>query len=956
MNVSKSAAGLRIGHLNICSLPNKIPELKVFISQQSPHILGISETKIELEETEQETKITSETLYIPGYTLIRRDLDRSVPLHTGIAVYIHNSIIKHVKRRIDLETGPIECIWLEFKKGQGHVEIIGNIYRNPKSDPSFWIDNFINLMDVIDANNKNVTILGDFNLDLTRSQTSWNLKWTTTTALFNLMQLVKECTRITPTSSTLIDHIYTNNTNMIRDVEVIGFGRSDHKSILCTLSYKISKPKKDGHTSVEYRCLKHFVESDFFLDLHNAPFHLVYNINDASLSLDHFLNVFYTIVDRHAPLRQQRVKHQTLPPWMTQEIIDAMAQRDFIEKHKGRNDQDYKKQRNKVSAMQEKAKENYFNSLIEKDKSITTLWRAMNEILDKGKQSTRQSVTQITPEMFNDHFLSLANILASEAEPRNVDSSNEMFDKLSHFCNNRLKTETNFSIPPITVYEVGKFIEGLSNRKAMGPEKIPVHLLKLALPYIVEPLTYVYNLCIKQNIYPSSLKIAKVVPLPKSKDRSDPNNYRPISLLPILNKPLEKHVQKHLLSYMESNALFHKFQSGFRKNHSCHTSLTALVDNWLLAINNGELTGAVFLDFKKAFDLVNHSVLLEKLHIYLRNNNSLDFFTSYLKGRHQFVSLNCKSSSIGSLTHGVPQGSILGPILFCIFINDLPLNLEGDNVRCDLFADDSTIHAKGKSIEDVEILLQGSLNKVDKWCNANQMILNSNKTKSMVITTRQKHQLKQLSLLLSVNSSNIEQVREHRVLGVILDQEMKWEAHINSLCKRLSRNLYLLSKLSLYANRDALLMFYNAHIMSHINYASSVWDGAGELHLKKVDSLHRRAAKIIGRGLQLSTEDKQKQLKMLPLKKQLFFNKAVTMYKVWNESVPVYLSSIFRKASERYHSTNFILPFTRIDLFKRSLAFSGASTWNTLPVQIKNNQSLNSFKANLAENLFREPQ
>ena len=117
----------------------------------------------------------------------------------------------------------------------------------------------------------------------------------------------------------------------------------------------------------------------------------------------------------------------------------------------------------------------------------------------------------------------------------------------------------------------------------------------------------------------------------------------------------------------------------------------------------------------------------------------------------------------------------------------MPLNLEGDNVRCDLFADDSTIHAKGKSIEDVEIILQGSLNKVDKWCNANQMILNSNKTKSMVITTRQKHQLKQLSLLLSVNSSNIEQVREHRVLGVILDQEMKWEAHINSLCKRISR-------------------------------------------------------------------------------------------------------------------------------------------------------------------------
>ena len=341
--------------------------------------------------------------------------------------------------------------------------------------------------------------------------------------------------------------------------------------------------------------------------------------------------------------------------------------------------------------------------------------------------------------------------------------------------------------------------------------------------------------------------------------------------------------------------------------------------------------------------------------MYLRNDDSLSFFTSYLEDRTQFVSMNCKSSSIGSLTHGVPQGSILGPILFCIYINDLPLSFTNDNVRCDLFADDSTIHAKGKSVEAIEDLLQGSLNKVDKWCNANQMVLNSNKTKSMVITTRQKHQLKDLSMLLTINSSRIKQVREHRVLGVILDQEMKWEAHISSLCKKLSRNLYLLSKLSSYAHRDALLMFYNAHIMSHINYASSIWDGAGELHLKKINSLYRRAAKIIGRGLQLSTEDKQKHLKMLPLKKQLFFNKAITMYKVWHDSVPSYLSSIFRKASERYHSTNFILPFTRLDLFKRSLAFSGASTWNALPVQIRNNQSLNSFKTNLVNSLFREP-
>lgn len=950
MNSTFTAMGLRIGHLNICSLPNKISELKVLIHRFSPHILGISETKIRFEEIEQETKITHDTLCVTGYSLFRRDQrDYSKSLHTGMAVYVHNSIIKHIKRRTDLETGPVECIWLEFRKDHVQSELIGNIYRNPKSEPSVWIDDFISMMDLIEANHRNVTMLGDFNLDLYKEpEPTWYLKWSTTMALFNLNQLINECTRITPTSATLIDHIYTNNVNMVSSVGVKLFGRSDHKYIFCSLSYKVPKPKKNEHTSISYRCLKKFVAHDFLSDLSATPFHSVYNEIDADTAFDLFLALLYAVVNKHAPLRQKRVKHQTLPSWMTQDLIEAMKVRDSLEKSLGKKHPDYKKQRNKVSLLNEKAKQNRFTSTIEKDNNITNLWRAMNDILDKGKQPTNKNNTKITPEEFNDHFLKLASTLASKIEPKDDNTFCEMIDNVKRFCENRLEKDASFSIPFMTVNEVGTSIEGLDKKKAMGPEQIPVHLIQLALPYIVEPLTYIFNLCIEKNTFPSSLRIAKVIPLPKSKDLSDPNNFRPISLLPILTKPLERHIQKHLLSYMESNKLFHKFQSGFRKDHSCHTSLTALIDTWLSAINDGELTGAVFLDFKKAFDLVDHSILLKKLHIYLRNKDTVDFFTSYLKDRKQFVSINSCSSNTGILTHGVPQGSILGPVLFCIYINDLPLCLEKDKTRCDLFADDSSVHVKAKTIEEVEIVLQNSLNKIDIWCNANRVILNSSKTKSMVITTRQKHQLNTLSLKLSVNSSTIEQVREHRVLGIVLDQEMKWEVHIRSLCKKLARNLYLLSKLSSYASRDALLMFYYAHILSHINYASSIWDGAAEVHLKKVDSLHRRAAKIIGRGLQITTDDKQKHLNMLPLRRQFLYNKAVAMFKVFHGNVPSYLTSSFKKAaSDRF--SNFIPPLARIDLVQNSFAFSGATTWNSLSPKVKKSRSLKSFKNNLIE-------
>ena len=210
----------------------------------------------------------------------------------------------------------------------------------------------------------------------------------------------------------------------------------------------------------------------------------------------------------------------------------------------------------------------------------------------------------------------------------------------------------------------------------MGPDNIPTYLLKLAIPYVVNSLTYIYNLCIQKNIFPKIFKTAKVIPLPKNTDRTDPNNFRPISLLSVLSKPLEKHVHRHLSTFMEKHNLFHTFQSGFRSKHSCHTALSAMCDMWLSAVDRSEIVGAVFLDFRKAFDLVDHAILQQKLRVYLNNSSAVRFFQSYLSDRSQYVCANGKFSATGTIQSGVPQGSTLGPLLFCIFINDLPLHIQ----------------------------------------------------------------------------------------------------------------------------------------------------------------------------------------------------------------------------------------------------------------------------------------
>ena len=431
MSCFTTTTGLRIGHLNICSLSNKVSELKVLIKQHSPHIIGISESRIHFEKSEKENKVTEETLSIPGYFLFRRDI--SEVLHTGLAIYVHESVSKFIKRRLDLEKGPIECIWLQFKNNQGNPKLIGTFYRNPKSNLNDWIDSFVDQMDLIDGDKRNVTLLGDFNINLHISQP----KWDRVLSLFNLKQLVTESTRITDTTSTLIDHVYTNNTKTIRDVHVVSSSISDHKAIFCTLSCKLSKPKKNEHTSIEYRCFKNFIAENFISDLNAAPFQSLHNETNADNAINQFLELFCSIVNKHAPLKQKRVKHQTIPPWMTKDIIDAMAHRDFLKENKEK--EAYKKQRNKVSSLQTKARQNYFNSLIENDKSIITLWRAMNEILDKGRQATQVNTSQITPEMFNKHFISLAENIASQAEPRNNDHFHGMLDNLKKFCGDRLK-------------------------------------------------------------------------------------------------------------------------------------------------------------------------------------------------------------------------------------------------------------------------------------------------------------------------------------------------------------------------------------------------------------------------------------------------------------------------------------------------------------------------------------
>ena len=359
----------------------------------------------------------------------------------------------------------------------------------------------------------------------------------------------------------------------------------------------------------------------------------------------------------------------------------------------------------------------------------------------------------------------------------------------------------------------------LNPAKATGLDGIGPRILKLANSVLAPSVAAIINKSIKTGTFPDQLKLAKEYPIHKSGPKSDPANYRPISILPTISKIFEKHINKHLVAFLNKYKLIHKNQSGFREKHSCQTALVKLIDQWMSCVDKGDLVGTVCLDFRKAFDLVDHSVLIEKLALYKCNRTSLDLFSSYLNSGQQVVDSGQGISKPAFIKSGVPQGAISEPTLFLIFINDLPLHLD----FCDavIFADDATIHIIGKTKFEIQPKLQHDGEKSKTWANQHKMELHYNKTTCMAVGTR--HKTREAADLIKIGNNKIEQVDKQKLLGVFIDENLLWTAHIDYLCANISSKVSFLKQLSSYVPLEDQTLFYQGYILPLIDNGSNTW-------------------------------------------------------------------------------------------------------------------------------------
>jgi hypothetical protein len=934
--------GFNIFYMNIHSLRNKMDSLEILLKMytKSPDVIVICETWL--------SSSTAVFYGFDGYVAVHNCRDDGF---AGLSIFL--------KRDIDFEVllneklGRNQLILLDLKTCNFKLFAI---YR----DSAVVVPTlFFQYMDSILEKYMNCLVVGDINIDLYRDTSTVNeCKEIFLSNNFCLLNKVDadSYTYYGPYGASLIDHIYSDMADRVYNINRVPTPISDHVAFFISVS--------DVPRDTNPECLVSRTDFGMVSDSISRRF-------DGCEFLDFyvFLNIFLEIVANCTKQVKRKKRRENQAPWFCFEVLCAISVRDYwYRRHKMYPSCAYlkanlRRSKNCVTRVVRNCKRRYFSDLISRNiGNSSKTWSVLNFLMYNRDIKTRSVIKEIRDvdrsgalvrdemgicNVFNDYFTSIAGNLESDLLRRN--NFRARVATMTHWVASSIATMcTDFS-------EVNYFVLGMNNSAASGADRISVKLMKQCGSNLISVLVRVFNYHISNGIFPDTLKVARTVPIYKSGDHKLPGNYRPISVLSNFSKIFEKLIYARLSGFYDRMGFINPAQFGFVKDSNTTTAAMNFVTLIREYMNGRQFASAIFIDVSKAFDCVSHEILLEKLYRSGVRGVFYDLLKSYLLGRSQMVNICNSFSQSRGVGYGVPQGSVLGPLLFSVFINDIfELPLRG---KLQLYADDAVISYGHRDLAGLYEDMQHDLNLLSEWFYNNRLSVNAGKTKYILFKDPRRVITTDHQIVLGLDQ--VERVSSIRYLGLIIDDRLSWEEHIIHVKRKIMSFVGVLHKIKHIIPVRSRLQIFHAHIFSHVSYMNVLWNTACQFRMDSLSRLLNKAVRAVFHeeynNPDVHTVDLYRRHGLLTLKGLSRLETVLMVYKIKHNLIK---HSIELTTNQNVHehnlrnNFNFYLDFHNNNYGKLSIRRHGADAFNKLPADLKNLLSFGSFRAKVRQHIF----
>ena len=933
-----------IAHLNINFIQNKFEALQSLVHKRVD-LLIISETKID-------DSFPSNQFMIPGFAPPFRE-DRNSQ-GGGLLIYIREDL---PCKRLESHKIPdnVEGIFIELIINRDKWFLMGG-YNPHKESTSYFLSHVSKVVDANMSTYENFILLGDFNAVSTDNALQEFCE------MYNLKNLINEptCYKNAEKPSS-IDVFLTNRKRSFQNSMTIETGLSDHHKMIVSV-LKTDYKKKDP-LIVNYRSYNKFDENLFRQELTNA----LHNLMTENSTYDEFKEVYMKVLNLHAPMKKKFVRGNNAP-FMNKTLSQAFMHRSKLKNKFNKNPTEenknsYKKQRNYCVSLLKKEKKKYYNNLdIKIFEDNKKFWKRVKPLFsDKQKTLPREIIlveNEVTASDKNEVAEKLNNFFIEAVENLNIEPflqdntdnilTENIGDIIEQYADHpsiiKIKENVgegnNFSFQDMTPDNFQREILKLDVTKANLQGDIPSKMLIKTYDIISNHLSGYYNKAKNEQQYPSSLKQADVMPIHKKGDKTLAKNYRPVSLIPVVSKLFEKNMYKEIIDFIDKSLSPYLF--GFRKGHSTEQCLVVMLEAWKKALDEKGNAGAILTDLSKAFDCLNHDLLIAKLSAYGFSQNALKFIRSYLKDRKQRTKVGHEVSKWLEIKYGVPQGSILGPLLFNIFLNDIFYFIK--DIAIANYADDNTTYAADKNKTDLLKTLESETTILLEWFRINEMKPNEDKCHLLVVNSTEQTSVR-------LGKENIVNCHSVDLLGIKIDEKLNFTEHITKLCKKGNQKLHALARISKYLDKDKLRILMKTFIISQFNYCPLTWMFHNRTLNNKINKLHERALRLVYDDESLSFQELLDLDNSMTIHHRNLQKLATEMYKVKNNLSPIPMKEIFNDCVNNYDLRSKrcweLCKVRTVYYGTETVRFRGPKTWDLLPQNIKDSITLSEFKSKI---------